>query len=280
MRRQAAERSNLTCNVLKASTTLPNLQALIIYSLPLAQQLSITLLFVGIFLHLQRDTISAELLASTSAICVVLCASTTREKVPSITRKSKPLAQPLSYALLGLVVFSLSPLLKTLTEATTGDSIAALSAALFTLSFILADYSSPKVGKDGSEQESAQLPATLSLNASLCASIVLASRLDNPIQAFALILASMCLFAFLPRWTRQTIPSRPGAPKLPILYTSLLTMTSSFILASFSTTASIINILTAIFLSIICPAWMRRAQDWKVGRRGPWDVGVPKLRSR
>jgi phosphatidylinositol glycan class C protein len=241
----------------------------------MTQQLSTTLLFVGFFLHLQAGIFTAEALASASAITIVLCASLTQRRgsPPSSSKEiaktaTKPLAQPLSYALLCLVILALSPLLKTLTEATTGDSIAALSTALFLLSFTLADYSAARA----IDQES-KLPATLSLNASLCSSIVLASRLEGPIEAFSLMLTSILLFAFIPRWTRQL-----KRPVLATLYTITITLASCSLLAPFSITASVLNLFTALFLSLACPAWMRKAQGWKVGRSGPWDVGIPRLR--
>lgn len=255
------------------------------YSLPLSQQLGTTLILVGFFLHLRSGHISAELLASCSAACIILCASTTTSQATATHPQQhsstfKPLAQPLSYALLGLVILALSPLLRTLTESTTSDSIAALSTALFLLGFTLADYRSVDCVKEKQHNQTPQLRATLSLNASLCSSIVLASRLHSPIQAFSLILASIFLFAFLPHWARRHLPSLPSRSGRPICYTLAVTALSSSLLASFSITAAIINIFTAAFFSLICPAWMRRAQRWKVGRRGPWDVGVPRFRTR
>ncbi|UZJ51951.1 hypothetical protein CBS101457_001271 [Exobasidium rhododendri] len=269
------------------SSRLPTFQDLVIYSLPMSQHLSTTLLFVGLFLRLESGHILPETLASGSAISIVLCASNTRTLASKeVTRDhrtpSRPLAQPLSYALLCLVILALSPLLKTLTEATTGDSIAALSTTLFLLSFTLADYSSSsKPDKEDSEERQTQLPATLSLNASLCSSIVLASRLNGPIQAFSLMLASIFLFAFLPLWfkRRRHHPSQNRRATFSLLYTAFVTLASCYSLAAFSTTAAIVNLLTVLFLSIVCPAWMRKAQGWKQGRRGPWDVGVPKFRS-
>ena len=244
----------------------------------MSQHLSTTLLFVGCFLHLRRGHITPQSLAGLSALGIVVCASTTPALAHTLGSPSRPLAQPLSYALLCLVILALSPLLRTLTEATTSDSIVALSAALFLLSFALADYSCATPGNDDSTPP--HLPATLSLNASLCAGIVLASRLDSPIQAFSLLLSSIFFFAFLPRWIRRHLPSQPHRPTLALVYTTAITLTSCALLAPFSLSAAVISVSVAAFLSIVCPAWMKRAQQWKVGRRGPWDVGVPRIRSK
>lgn len=62
----------------------------------------------------------------------------------------------LSSLILSLVLLALSPVLRTLTEATTSDSIWALAAVLFALNAILADYSAGPVVQvpDGAGAES------------------------------------------------------------------------------------------------------------------------------
>ncbi|PWN50779.1 GPI2-domain-containing protein [Violaceomyces palustris] len=162
----------------------------------------------------------------------------------------------LSFLILSLVLLALSPVLKTLTEATTSDSIWALSSALFVLNFALADYSSPLIvsgsrvvdqvaqdasysdggglvtgkGKStkldivsewegggepmygtvrksksrfGGEQGPEAFYSTLSLNAAISSSVVLASRLESDLQVFALVLFAIQTFAFLPIFTRR-----------------------------------------------------------------------------
>lgn len=307
----------------KPTTALPNLMDLILWSLPLSQHVCIILTFVGEFLCLRDDLIGSESLAICSALLITFCGATmpinsiysesmteldskTKGKVKLKKYSNRALAQPLSYALLGLVILALSPLLRTLTEATTSDSIAALSTTLFLFSFALADFgvgedvrlnhsasdesrSSHKHRRNSSSDQSVPLPhlaqgplpATLSLNASLCASIVLASRLSSPIDAFALILAAIALFAFVPRWLKHHLRRRaPTHWRSALSATVLLLSISVGLLARFSITAAFTNAAIAIFLSLICPAWMRKAQGWKQARRGPWDMGVPRLRSR
>lgn len=225
----------------------------------------------------------------------------------------------MSYALLGLFILAVSPLLKTLTESTTSDSIAALSTTLFVISFALADFStaglvnthisrafraqhgdkgavseclcgSEAAGHQPKRSKQTPLPATLSLNAALCASTVLASRLDSPFGVFALVLSAIFLFGFLPRWIKHYVTGNPDRGRgqsslvdasrlLSVLTTLMLLAASVVLLARFSHAAAVANVLVAVFLSIACPAWMRRAQRWKLSRRGPWDVSVPRLRS-
>lgn len=309
----------------KPTTALPNLTDLMLWSLPLSQHVCIILTFVGLICSLRDHSIGSESLAIFSVLIITICGATmpinsiysesmtesdtnikTGRKEKSKKYSNRALAQPLSYALLGLVILALSPLLRTLTEATTSDSIAALSTTLFLFSFALADFG---VGKDVRSEDEASnqaragqkhrrssssgqsvplphlaqgpLPATLSLNASLCASIVLASRLSSPIDAFSLILAAIALFAFVSRWLKHHLRRRAATHwRFALGATVLLLSISVGLLARFSITAAFANLATAVFLNLICPAWMRKAQGWKQARRGPWDMGVPRLRSR
>lgn len=296
----------------KANGVQPDVVTLMCWSMPLTQQLCLTLTFVGLFLHLQDRNVTSEWLASGSTLTIALCGATMLMKMRRATTKDekrkghrrRALARPLSYALLGLVILALSPLLKTLTEATTSDSITALATALFLLSFALADFRQKHVNGHDKEEPHAsvkrrrnstassmsdtdaeddsvdvqevQLPATLSLNAALCASIVLASRLRSPIEVFSLVLTSICIFAFIPRYLRHRIHS----VLLAVVITLGMVLIAALLLVRFSIVASFASIAAATFLNIGCPLWMLQAQRWKRSRRGPWDMSVPRLRQR
>ena len=86
---------------------------------------------------------------------------------------------------------TVTPILKTLSEATSSDSIWALSATLFILNMLLADY-----GDLGPKPH--RLTSVLSMNAAISTGVVLASRLRSNLQAFALVLSSVLLFALFP----------------------------------------------------------------------------------
>jgi len=97
------------------------------------------------------------------------------------------------FALLGL-----SPILKSLTKSTSEDSIWAMSFLLFTINIFFFDYGTPVDNKN--------IPASLSTNAALMASTVLASRLPSTNQVFSLTLFSIEIFGLFPvfrRYCRQ-----------------------------------------------------------------------------
>lgn len=110
-----------------------------------------------------------------------------------------------------LVLMSLSPVLRTLTAATSSDSIWALAAALFVLNALLADYTAtePQTAHEGQFVSvflifqltlipNFRLSSVLSMNAAVSASVVLASRLSTDVSVFALMLFSIKLFALYP----------------------------------------------------------------------------------
>ncbi|CAG8519912.1 15484_t:CDS:10 [Acaulospora colombiana] len=101
-------------------------------------------------------------------------------------------------------LLALAPVLKTLTEATSSDSIWALSFSLFILHTLLADYTTPLV-REGRER----LTSVLSMNAAISASVVLASRLNTDFSVFALMLFSVQDFALFPLLRRQLHVSTP-----------------------------------------------------------------------
>lgn len=110
---------------------------------------------------------------------------------------------------LSIILLLLSPILQTLSKATTSDSIWPLAGSLFFLNAILADYSASNASTTGWEarlsfscctyaQSFRSTPSSLSLNAAVCASAVLSSRLSTHLDVFALMLFSIQCFALLP----------------------------------------------------------------------------------
>lgn len=102
-------------------------------------------------------------------------------------------------ALLGLVV----PVLRSLTESTSDNTIGPLSGLCFAINLALADHSRrPPPGtissSSSSQGSSTTLRATLSLNGAVAGSTILASRLQSNLEAFALLFLAIGWFGALP----------------------------------------------------------------------------------
>jgi len=104
------------------------------------------------------------------------------------------LATAKSAVLIYIALLGLSPILKSLTESTTSDSIWAMTCWLMCINILFFDYS----GGVG-----VRFPASLSTNAALMASTVLASRLPSTTHVFSLTLFSIEVFGLFPVFRRH-----------------------------------------------------------------------------
>ena len=210
------------------------------------------MIFISIFIHMLRGSLSAYNVTVLSTVISTMSWSLTALLTPeSRGSSSRPqvrrdrfgrkrrgpvaiqIGRLLSINLLALVLFALSPVLRTLTEATTSDSIWALTAALFSLNFAMAGYNSrassaqTQLRSNDLSLQASRSPGTqpksiyivagqdpnaggglavkASLNAAICASVVLASRLRSNDQVFTLLLLSNYIFALGPLFRVKVI---------------------------------------------------------------------------
>ncbi len=123
---------------------------------------------------------------------------------PGQSRTHQRVTTVKSAILIYTALLGLSPILKSLTESTSSDSIWALSTWLMLLHVFFFDYSgsSSTTTATTSTNNSAKFPASLSTNAALMASTVLASRLPSTTHVFSLTLFSIEVFGLFPVWRR------------------------------------------------------------------------------
>ncbi|KAF8423388.1 phosphatidylinositol:UDP-GlcNAc transferase PIG-C [Tirmania nivea] len=98
-----------------------------------------------------------------------------------------------SAILIYCTLLGLSPILRSLTESISSDSIWAISSWLFIANCLSFDYGSGV---------SVKFPASLSTNAAIMASVVLASRLPTTTHVFSLVLFSIEVFGLFPVFRR------------------------------------------------------------------------------
>ena len=94
-----------------------------------------------------------------------------------------------------MILLAISPILKTLTEDISSDSIWTMSVFCFIINLCFNDYrmTEPWRGKDAS---------AIALNAAIWASVILASRLPTNVHVFGLISFAVNWFGLLPIYTR------------------------------------------------------------------------------
>jgi phosphatidylinositol N-acetylglucosaminyltransferase subunit C len=186
-----------------------------------------------------------------------------------------------SAILIYFTILGLSPILKSLTRSTSPDSIWAMSFWLLAINIFFYDYS----GGVG-----AKFPASLSTNAALMASTVLASRLPSTGQVFSLTLFSIEVFGLFPVFRRY---ARHRSWRYHVALSVLLVIGAGggvgLILSDkkdgvFPWKGGLLGILVGAFLAVVAMGasswWLIGLQKYKNAINGPWDLARPIIISR
>ncbi|KAL2262141.1 hypothetical protein VTK26DRAFT_2341 [Humicola hyalothermophila] len=235
-----------------------------------------------------------------------------------------------SALLIFFTLLGLSPILKSLTRSTSSDSIWAMSFWLLAINVFFFDYSgglsrsapglgpgpgpSPHGGGGGGPRKKMMPVASLSTNAALMASTVLASRLPSTGQVFSLTLFSIEVFGLFPVF-RQYVRRRSW--RYHVALTALLVAgagagvgmilgddnvavdvhvyaagASASSLPSLSSSSSwwptcrrgLVGMAVACLISAVamggCSWWLIGLQKYKNEIYGPWDPARPIIISR
>lgn len=246
---------------------------LVLLSGPVTQHLTTILLFISTFIRLEERSLDPRILMWISILSFLsgyLIWETLDRLAHKPYRGLDRFRTIKSSILIFLALMSLSPVLRTLTAATSSDSIWALSATLFIINTLLADYTAADML--GAVQE--RLTSVLSMNAAISSSVVLASRLENDLAVFALILFSVHVFSLFPI-LRRRLQVSPAIVQL--LITLILSGLALMSIAPLSLPVTWICGFALCFVSFLAPGILVWAQKYKNEIRGPWDVAVPKV---
>lgn len=186
-----------------------------------------------------------------------------------------------SAILIYFTILGLSPILKSLTRSTSPDSIWAMSFWLLTINIFFYDYSSG-VG--------VKFPASLSTNAALMASTVLASRLPSTGQVFSITLFSIEVFGLFPVFRRY---ARHRSWQYNVILSALLVIGAGggvgLILSDkrdvgFPLKNGLLGVLVGVLIAVVTMGasswWLIGLQKYKNAMNGPWDQARPIIISR
>lgn len=163
-----------------------------------------------------------------------------------------------------MVLLGLTPILKTLTEDTSSDSIWILAFLALSLNALSFDYSCETIrGQD-----------SLSLNAAIFASVLLASRLPSKAHVFGLMSMAVIWFALMPLSLRYL---RLHLPRWHVLMVWILITGAGLSLTRIDKLFGILYVALLGVVSILCPALFVALQKYKNQINGPWDEAVPNL---
>ncbi|KAI1824335.1 phosphatidylinositol N-acetylglucosaminyltransferase-domain-containing protein [Xylaria intraflava] len=197
-------------------------------------------------------------------------------------RTSLRLSTIKSAVLIYFTLLGLSPILKSLTRSTSSDSIWAISFWLLTINIFFYDYSGGVGG--------VRFPASLSTNAALMASTVLASRLPSTGQVFSLTLFSIEVFGLFPVFRRY---ARHQSWRYHVAISVMLVIGAGagvgMILGGendgvWPWKSGLLGVLLAALIALVamggCSWWLISLQKYKNAINGPWDQARPIIISR
>lgn len=158
-----------------------------------------------------------------------------------------------------------TPILQTLTSSFSDDTIHALVIFFSVVHLIFHDY----LFINNSENESEVFEGTLSLNAAMLTSLLLASRLDQIEMVFGFVVLAIISFSFFPQIARL-LKKRSNILHCYALLCKWL-LASCLLFALDKALFAIYELLMFVLLAI-APYWMMKMQSYKKSLRGPWDI--------
>ncbi|XP_069119383.1 phosphatidylinositol N-acetylglucosaminyltransferase subunit C-like [Argopecten irradians] len=228
------------------------------------QQISSLCLFVVIYIYMNNQKLSPQLLV------VVMVAVTMAgyliklytDRLIGIKHPQRTVLDDLKTAVIFTgFSFGLSPVLVSLTETISTDTIYAMTTVMLMANLVFHDYGA----------SAAMVSEALSLNAGIFASVCLASRLHTTWHAFATVTLSLLVFGLWPMLRKQMKKAIPGSQ---IGMTLTLCSVSAVALVTVSAVAAVLGTLLLLFITFVCPAWLISLQPYKDNIYGPWDEAV------
>lgn len=223
------------------------------------QQLCCVAIFITLWLYMEQGLLSPERLLWTSLVCALLGYGLHQTLTPPVEPGCElrtRLADLQSATIFLSFTFGFSPVLKTLTESVSTDTVYAMSAMMLLAHLVSFPYAHPSP------------PGSLSLNAALFASVCLASRLPGALHTFAMLSCALLVFALWPCLLQRL---RENAPSH---FTGLcvgVCIGAVGGLGSQSPGGAVLLALALGCVTLLCPLVLVRLQRHKDNIHGPWD---------
>ena len=225
----------------------------------LSTQISLVVLFWSCFILLEEDqewgslnSISGwKILFGSFTVATIAAYTASRRNYIDRFLVAKNLIRFLA------IGYACTPVLKTLTDSISTDTIYAMSSILMVVHLAFHHYGS----------DAACVSPYLSLNAAICSAICLASRLPNTGQAFILFTFAMEVFAFFPEFYEAL-----NYPLSIFWVCTFSALSCLYLYVSCTVALSFLSVI--IFVNVICPVCFVWAQKYKDNIHGPWDEAM------
>lgn len=239
-------------------------------SVSISQYLCIVALVVLVWFHTLQSSLDEnsllllDLSLLASGFLVLLL---TEENMLSFTLLMRYLVN-ITFFTTGLYI--LAPVYQTLTRSISSDSIWAVTVSLLLLHLFLHDYSGSTIRAPGAllKNNSPSLTSCVSVNASIVASVFVASRLPSRGHVFAVMLFSLQVFLFAPL-VAYCIKKFSFGLHLGFSFALVgLTLYSVYVLHRLF---FVLFLVIVVVVNVVCPYWLIRMQEYKFEINGPWD---------
>ncbi|KAK6195913.1 hypothetical protein SNE40_001241 [Patella caerulea] len=226
------------------------------------QQISSVCIFLMIFIYMDEKQLLPETLFYTTTILTVISYGIyCWLKLPAVENKRTSYDDIKTGVMFLCFLYGLSPVIVSLTETISTDTIYAMTFIMLLTNIVFYDYSPDDI-------QVARVKGTLSLNAATFASVCLASRLNTTWHAFAIVTFSFEWFALWPLFTQLLKVLYPASQNI---LTVLLGVTSLILLSTWTTVATIVFLIVHLFINFFCPFWLIRLLPYKNNIKGQWD---------
>lgn len=242
-------------------------------SMGIASHVSVVALVATVWTHALNGSLPASFLLLLDAIVLLLGFLALLFTVKCVFSLEFVLQVGRNFVLFVSAIYVLAPVFQTLTRSISSDSIWALTVSLLVLHLFCHDYTTTpglnaSVISKKTTTTKTTLSANVSMNASIVASVLIASRLPTHVYVFALMLFSLEFFLLLPLVTHCV---RERSVNLHLGFSCALMGCTMGLLFPLSRLAFVLFITVIVFITLVCPYWLIRIQEYKFEINGPWD---------
>jgi len=238
---------------------------LFVHTSIIAQQFTVVVTFLAIYKYILQDTSIVYKIAWLDGALLIVGSALQISLEPAQFQ----LVDALQTSLLFLIYLRIAaPVLRTLTSAISEDTIHALAISLSTIHLMFHDYAYVN-------SRTETFSGTLSLNAAMFTSIILASRLDSSMGVVVVFLLLAVIFFILFPSTARIIK------KASISCHPVLTFSQWFLASHLlyyvhvnNKTLLVVYEFLLLLLWLVGPFLYFRVQIYKKSMSGPWDIAV------
>jgi phosphatidylinositol N-acetylglucosaminyltransferase subunit C len=238
------------------------------HAVPVVQQITAVTIFLAVTMYAMQGQISERFLAFVDI--AIASVGGFAANIPQLSGKLKLESATTIYLLAGTLVV-LAPVMRTLTESYSDDTVTFLVMLLCSLHLMFHEYRSiPRSILSGSL-------GMFSLNAGMFASILVASRLSSDVFVFEILGLSTLLLVCFPLLRQFLIRE---SEKQNVMLAVVMVSLAFFLLLPLSTTVAVVYIASVCFIGFLAPFGLISIQAYKYKINGPWDIAELKIRRK